>query len=47
MGFSTYKHKSVTRDNDNRDLRLTLKNCSKAALCWQIKDELHGLCAPV
>lgn len=47
MGFSACEHKSVTHDNDNCDLHLTLKNCSEAAFCWQIKDELCGLCAPV
>lgn len=35
------------RDNDNCEFYLALKDGSKAAFCWQMKDELCGLYAAV
>lgn len=47
LGFSVFKHKSVTHDINNCELHLTFKNCSEAFFRWQIEDELCGLHAGV
>lgn len=47
LGFSAVKLKSVIHVCNNCDLNLTLKKCSEAFVCWQVKDELCGLHAGV